>query len=100
VWLVLTSPVTGFLVVVVSSCVFPPSRPGLSVSVCEVSQPVMAMPVKRVAANKAVLKSFIKISGKKILFTTHDANPADPTKQARQLQIRGADTNATSFFFL
>src|SRR5581483_3905492 len=39
-WLTCSSPVTGFLVTVVSWCLVPPNRPSLVLSVCETSHPI------------------------------------------------------------
>ncbi len=43
-------PVTGLCVVVVSSCVLPPKRRGVSLSLCDVSQAVVAKPIHTTAA--------------------------------------------------
>ena len=56
---VFTSPVIGFLVVVVSSCLWPPKRPGLSDSLCEVWQPVVYIPAHKAAARTRELMNFI-----------------------------------------
>jgi hypothetical protein len=96
-WLVLTSPVTGFLVVVVSVCVLPPKRPGLSDSVCDVSQPVTTSPVKRVAAKTAVLKTFITISCKSPVASA--ANPHELAGPITKVQIRDTSCLELHAFF-
>ena len=58
----LVSPVTGFSLTVVSLCVLPPNQPGLSLSVCEVSQPVTHMPTNKTDAKTRGRNTFIEYS--------------------------------------